>query len=357
VKFSLVLTLALILSALPFARPARADAASNKALFDRTVDRLNFQTMEGVYDARFARKKFPVNLKTRLERRNFKEFNGDEAFEKLFLNYNDEAEKYKSRFGTGVATLATFDKALRSILVDANFEFFLAKASRREDRAALIRKLESSIKQAVTQYDASGEAPSEAPRPDTLAGATVDDDAAPPVSEASDDQVAELNEAATGEPETPAPADQPATNGGGWGGTLALVLAVGAALGVGYLLFVVVPALRAQTQHAIDSQQAVQAERPAAPDDHLPPTLAEEARHRAVELRFELLADELDEFKSRLHEVENRLAVALAAPPENKVFASAPLPEAVPPVGITATTPTDVAAYALPDEQSNPTAQ
>ncbi len=182
----MIRSLALFFLLLTGALPASAvDVATNKALFDRTVDKLNYQTMEGVYDARFPRKKFPVSLLTRTERREFKDFNGDAAFGKLFLNYNDEAEKYKNRFGSGTTTLATFEKGLRGILVDANFEFFLAKAARREERAALIRKLEGSIKQAVAQYDASGEPADDARQPDTLAGAGVDGDVAEaPVAEA-----------------------------------------------------------------------------------------------------------------------------------------------------------------------------
>lgn len=319
-KHYLVLALALLLGALPLT-PARADAAANKALFDRTVDRLNFQTMEGVYDARFARKKFPATLLTRVERKGFKEFNGDAAFEKLFLNYNDEAEKYKSRFGTGATTLATFEKGLRGILVDANFEFFLAKAARREDRAAVIRRLEGTIKQAVAQYDASGEPASEARQPDTLAGAMAagGETSETPVAEA---QVEDLNQTATPTPDAPAPTAAAAQAGGGWRDTLALLLALAAAVGVAYLLFVVVPSLRAQGQSDVEERYAA-ATAPPAPDDALPPTMAEEARHRAVELRFELLADEVDELKSRIRELELRLADALAAPPEDDVFAVA----------------------------------
>ena len=322
--------LALLLLLLTVAgRGFAADPAANKALFDRTVDKLNFQTMEGVYDARFARKKFPVGLQTRTERREFKDFNGDAAFEKLFLNYNDEAEKYKNRFGSGATTLDTFEKGLRGILLDANFEFFLAKAARREDRAALIRKLEGTIKQAVTQYDASGEEVSEARQPDTLAGANVSDDTEAAEAPVADEQVADLNQTAAQTPDEVAPAAAPAAAGGGWRGTLTLLLALGAAAGVAYLLFVVVPALRGQMQTAAPAAVAAA---PLAPDDNLPPTLAEEARHRAVELRFELLADEVDELKSRIRELELRLADALAAPPENEAFAvaGAAEPEAVP---------------------------
>ena len=321
-------------------RGVAADVAANKALFDRAVDRLNFQTMEGVYDARFARKKFPLTLQTRLERRAFKDFNGDAAFEKLFLNYNDEAEKYKNRFGSGAPSMATFEKALRGILVDANFEFFLAKAARREDRAAIIRKLEGTIKQAVRQYDASGEAPDQTRQPDTLAGATGSDDAITdaPVAEA---QVDDLNESATPTPDAPNPAPASAPANSGWGGTLALLLALGAAGGVAYLLFVVVPALRQQMMAAPTGDPDFAP----APDDHLPPTMAEEARQRGVEMRFELLADELDEMKARVRELESRLAEALAAPDYDDRFAA---PVAVPAPAYAAAAADDDAADDAP---------
>ncbi len=311
--------------------PVRAaDPAANKALFDRTVDRLNFQTMEGVYDARFTRKKLPITLLTRDERRGFKDFNGDAAFEKLFHNYNDEAEKYKNRFpGAGPATMASFEKGLRGILLDANFEFLLAKAARREDRAALIRRLEGTIKQAVAQYDASGEPASEARQPDTLAGARGNQDAAAAETPVAEAQVNDLNQSATPTPDAPAPVAAP-TKSGGWGDMLPLMLAFAALAGVVYLLFVVVPALRAQVQRGDDSDDFSGVLASAAPDDHLPPTMAEEARHRAVELRFELLADEVDELKGRIRELETRLADALAAPPEDDVFAPAPEPAPIP---------------------------
>ena len=312
-KYFLALALALLLApTLAWsAQPGQADA--NKALFDRTVDRLNFQTMERVYDTRFVRKKFPVDLMTRAQRREFKDFQGDGAFERLFYNYNDEAEKFKNRFGPDIEpyNLATFEKSLRSILVDANFEFFISKL-RKDDRSALIRKLEGTIKQAVAQYDASGEETTVARQPDTLAGAALTDSEA----EASEAQVADLNQSVASGDDTPVvAADQKAgSRGGGWSGTLALVLALAAAVGVGYLLFVVVPALRAQ--QATMAQAAPAAEAPVV-DDNLPATYAEESRQRNVELRFELMADEVDELKARVHELELRLAEVLASPADH----------------------------------------
>lgn len=324
-KQLLVLFLALVLA---WPARAQANAEANKALFDRTVDKLNFQTMEGVYDARFVRKKFPVNLTGRAERRDFKEFNGDEAFAKLFLNYNDEAEKYKNRFGPGhgATTLTTFDKGLRSILIDANFEFFI-RVLRRDDKQALIKKLEGTIKEAVAQYDASGEPQAENRQPDTLTSPT--EDGATPADEAvaAADQVDALNgavPAGNGEAEQTAAAAPAGAGRGGWGGSLALILALAAVAGVAYLLFVVVPGLRAQT-----AAMAHEAPAEVVVDDHLPVTYAAESQQRATELRFALLSDEVDELKARIEELEVRLAYLLVAPPEE---APAPAPEYFAPV-------------------------
>lgn len=314
-KYFLALVFALLLAPL-LPQPARAaDPTANKALFDRTVDRLNFQTMERVYDTRFVRDKFPVDLLSRAQRREFKDFHGDAAFEKLFHNYNDEAEKFKNRFSAekGPLTLPNFEKGLRGILVDANFEFFVSKL-RKEDRSALIRKLEGTIKQAITQYDASGEAVASTRQPDTLTGNT------PTEVEAavSDEQVADLNQTVTPAEATPAAeaAAPAAGKGGGWSGTLTLLLALAAAAGVAYLMFVVVPSVRAQAASVAEAAQ--QAAAPPAPiDDNLPATYAEESRQRSVELRFELLADEIDELKLRINELEHRLADLLVAPAED----------------------------------------
>ncbi len=78
--------------------------------------------------------------------------------------------------------------------------------------------------------------------------------------------------------------------------------------------------------------------------------MAEEARHRAVELRFELLADEVDELKSRIRELEMRLADALAAPPEDEVFAGAESSSPAPAPVAAAYAPVAhaVASYAAP---------
>lgn len=325
------LVLALLLLAFRSLADARTDA--NKALFDRTVERINFKTMESVYDAKFARRKLPASLNSRIARRDFKEFEGDAGFGKVFHNYNDEAEKYKNRFGPdhGPTTLTTFEKALRGILIDVNFEFFLARAVKsRDDRQAIVKRLEGIIKEAVVQYNASGEAPRTEPRPDDLSGAADDAPAdTTPETAGGDAQVNALNQAAPENPDA-APAGAPAetaasgeTASSPWG-TLALVLALAAAGGVAYLLFVVVPSLRAQ----VASAAPVEPVAPAAPvvDDHLPATYAQEAQARSIALRFELLADELDETKARVHELEIRLAEALAAPDSEEVLTAPPTP-------------------------------
>ena len=84
--------LVLVLLLLAFRSQADARTDANKVLFDRTVERINFKTMESVYDAKFARRKLPAALNSRIARRDFKEFEGDAGFGKVFHNYNDEAE-------------------------------------------------------------------------------------------------------------------------------------------------------------------------------------------------------------------------------------------------------------------------
>ena len=309
------LLLALLLSVPVMAQPSEATAKANKQLFDLTVDKLNYQTMEGAYDAKYVRKKFPVTLTTHDARKAFKDFNDDAGFQKLFLNYNDEAEKFKNRFSPakGPQTLANFEKQLRGMLVDPNFEFFV-RVMRRDDRALLIRKLERVIQAAVTQFDASGEsaedrqaeavaAPDTPPTGDT--STTVD-------TGAPDEQIDALNETAVPDADPLAsnvstPASR-RSEGGGWSGTLALVLALAACAGLGYLLFVVVPSLRAAPPADTWADETALA----APEDNLPETYAEESYHRRTELRFELLADEVDELKLRIRELELRLADALA---------------------------------------------
>ena len=145
--------------------PARAEtpAAANKRLFDRTVDGLNFRTMETVYDKSFTRRKFPASLTTQQARKQFDDFAGNAELQKLFLNYNDVSEQFKTRFGRGRTDLAEFERQLNGILVDKNFEFFI-RVIPRDERVALIRSLQRYIKQATAQFNASQD-----PAPDELA--------------------------------------------------------------------------------------------------------------------------------------------------------------------------------------------
>ncbi|WP_324671094.1 hypothetical protein [Hymenobacter sp. GOD-10R] len=165
-----LLTLWLALPSLVWAQ-AEAPAVANKRLFDRTVDELNFRTMENVYDKTFTRNKFPVALRTHQARKSFDGFQGNADLKRLFLNYNDVSEKFKNRFGKGRTDLAEFEKQLQSIIIDKNFEFFIRVLPRNE-RVALIHSLQRVTQQAAAQFNAS-----EDPAPDELA---ADDAAVPP---------------------------------------------------------------------------------------------------------------------------------------------------------------------------------
>src|SRR5688500_646715 len=117
---------------------AQTPAEANKRLFDKTIDELNFRTMETVYDKSFTRGKFPITLRTAAARRSFDEFGNNAALKQLFMNYNGIAERYKNRYGNGPNTLAEFEKQLNSVLLDKNFEFFIHNLPR-DERVALIR--------------------------------------------------------------------------------------------------------------------------------------------------------------------------------------------------------------------------
>ena len=134
---------------------AETPAQANKRLFDKTVDELNFRTMETVYDKSFTRGKFPLTLRTAAARKDFDGFGTNSGLKQLFINYNSIAERYKNRYGNGPATLAEFDKQLKSILLDKNFEFFIHNLPR-DERVALIRAEQRLIQQASAQFNASG---------------------------------------------------------------------------------------------------------------------------------------------------------------------------------------------------------
>ena len=148
------LFLALLLLLGPLAQ-AETPAQANKRLFDKTIDELNFRTMETVYDKSFTRGKFPLTLRTAAARRQFDGFGTNTALKQLFMNYNGVAERYKNRFGNGPMTLAEFEKQLKSVLLDKNFEFFIHNLPR-DERVALIRAEQRLIQQASAQFNASG---------------------------------------------------------------------------------------------------------------------------------------------------------------------------------------------------------
>jgi len=171
---------------MPTALLAQGPAVANKRLFDRAVDELNFRAMETVYDKSFVRRKFPVTLRTAKARKEFTDFDGRTDLQTLFQNYNGVSERYKSRFGKGRTDLAEFEKQLRSILVDKNFEFFI-RVLPRDERVALIRRLERYIQQSAAQFNASEDAAPEELAADGAAVPPADVDA--PVTPATEDMI------------------------------------------------------------------------------------------------------------------------------------------------------------------------
>jgi hypothetical protein len=234
---------------------AQTPAEANKRLFDRSIDELNFRTMETVYDKSFTRRKFPVTLRTYQARREFDDFNNNADLKRLFQNYNDVSERFKNRFGKGRRDLAEFQKQLNSVLIDKNFEFFI-RVLPRDERVALIRSLQRIIKQSTAQFNAS-----EDPAPEDLA---ADGAAVPPADVDADPEAA----AAPVEPlEGPAPqseagaqetapatpsraADAPARHD--WVDYFTLLLAGTSTLLLVYLIVSVLPDLRARLDGLAD---------------------------------------------------------------------------------------------------------
>ena len=139
---------------LPFLAQAQTPAQTNKQLFDRTIDELNFRTFETVYDKHFTRQKYPENLRTAAARRQFTNFENNAELQKLFLNYNGVAERYKMRFGNGSLSQAEFEKQLNGVVRDRNFEFFI-RGLPHDERSTLIRAEQRVIKQATAQFNDS----------------------------------------------------------------------------------------------------------------------------------------------------------------------------------------------------------
>ena len=176
---------------------AETPAQANKRLFDKTVDELNFRTMETVYDKSFTRGKFPITLRTAAARRQFDGFGENAGLKQLFLNYNAVAERYKNRYGNGPNTLPEFEKQLKSVLLDKNFEFFIHNLPR-DERVALVRAEQRLIQQATAQFNASG-APEDVaavpaadadaqPEAPVAAPLTTHDDATPTATASNDEQ-------------------------------------------------------------------------------------------------------------------------------------------------------------------------
>ncbi|KAA9345789.1 hypothetical protein [Adhaeribacter soli] len=128
----------------------------NKALFDQTVDKVNFRTIEFVYDRKYPRKKFPPTQADFKSRKTFDDFEGNAKFKTLFLNYNDVSERFKNKFGKGKHDLATFEKGLNDILINKDFEFFISSLTK-DDKIQLIRSLQQINKKGIAQFvDAAG---------------------------------------------------------------------------------------------------------------------------------------------------------------------------------------------------------
>ncbi|SMC00470.1 hypothetical protein SAMN00120144_3397 [Hymenobacter roseosalivarius DSM 11622] len=229
---------------------AETPAEANKRLFDRSIDELNFRTMENVYDKSFTRRKFPVTLRTYQARREFDDFNNNADLKRLFQNYNDVSERFKNRFGKGRRDLAEFQKQLNSVLIDKNFEFFI-RVLPRDERVALIRSLQRTIKQAAAQFNAS-----EDPAPEDVAAdgaavppADVDaepDAAAAPVAPIEDPTPQSEAGALEPTPATPTPARHD------WVDYFTLLLAGTSTLLLVYLIVSVLPDLRARIDGLAD---------------------------------------------------------------------------------------------------------
>lgn len=241
-----LLKLLLFIPFLSFAQ-GETPAQANKKLFDRTIDELNFRTFETVYDKHFTRQKFPASLRTAAARRAFTNFEGNAELQKLFLNYNGVAERYKNRFGGGQLSQAEFEKQLNSVVRDRNFEFFI-RGLPRDERSALIRTEERTIKQAVARFNASGEtatanvpAAAEEPEPAVASAPLTTNGAAPAATPATTEAAA----TSATEPELRAPAGEAAPSSGpGWVGYLTLLSSLGTLGLLGFGLLSVLPELR-----------------------------------------------------------------------------------------------------------------
>jgi hypothetical protein len=229
-------SLSLLLLLFSLASQAQTPAQTNKQLFDRTIDELNFRTFETVYDKHFTRQKYPVSLRSAAARRQFAGFENNTELQELFRNYNGVAERYKTRFGNGSLTLAEFEKQLNGVLRDRNFEFFI-RGLPRDEKSALIRAEQRVIRQATAQFNAS-DAPAVKPVPEPeepLAAAPLTTNGPEP-----SDVEPTANAGAAAAPELrPAALSEEgsgATSGPGWVGYFTLLLSLGS---FGMLLYTV----------------------------------------------------------------------------------------------------------------------
>jgi|GEM_PF-854504 len=238
-RFLLFLLLALPLLAL--GQASQTPAQANKQLFDRTIDELNFRAFETVYDKHFTRQKYPASLRTAVARKQFATFENNTELQQLFANYNDVAERYKARFGNGPLTQAEFEKQLGGVLRDRNFEFFIRGLSR-DDKRNLVRNEERVIKQAATQFNASGAAAAPAgPQPEEPLAPTT---AAEPLTTHGPDlaTTAEADAPSSAEPQL-RPTHEASGNGPGFVGYFTLLLSLGSFCLLGYLVFSLLPEL------------------------------------------------------------------------------------------------------------------
>lgn len=232
-----------LLLLLPLASLAQTPAQANKQLFDRTVDELNFRTFEMVYDKHFTRQKYPAALRTAAARRQFAGFENNAELQKLFLNYNGVAERYKLRFGGGSLTLAEFQKQLNSVLRDRNFEFFI-RGLPRDEKQTLVRAEQRVIKQATAQFNASAE-----PASPTAASAEAEEQpvaSAPLTTNGPDQAEAAPSPTPTAEPALRTPDNEPASpgSGPGWVGYLTLLASLGSLALLLYTAATLLPELR-----------------------------------------------------------------------------------------------------------------
>lgn len=216
----------------------------NKALFDQTVDKVNFRTIEFVYDRKYPRKKFPATHHDFRTRKTFDDFEGNAKFKQLFMNYNDVSEKFKSKFGKGKYDLATFEKALGDILINKDFEFFISSLTK-DDKIQLIRSLQQINKKGIAQFvDAAGK-----PRGFFASDSVIEESSDPIVKNkpaaGNTAAVADTNAAVINTDATPEEVFQEKTPRRDWLTWLSLALALGAFALAASAKFKDIPGLKA----------------------------------------------------------------------------------------------------------------